>query len=575
MKNSTIFPFERNNYFYGKLLSVNDFELEQKYVNDKRRMINRFICGTGVIAGLYVVMVDEQTISVETGCAFDSFGREIVVDMPVIKKLSLIDGFESFYDMQDNYVYLCIEYSEEAVNPVHSIAGNAAGAMLQEPQNNRIKEGYRLYLTGQRPADRNLSYDALYEERVCIYTGAGVTITQICPKYVQTGQDLELVIEIENLGPQYLSFSYDLQLTCLTYAGESRMTISFDEMLFEKTGKYTLTYRLQVMNVSGTEASAAVDPDSFGLYLAKERAEAAARGRSVMQVTDQDVKMELISRYHSQAMESRMMSGHQEAIYLARVYLVKAEGAYFIDRVETMPFHQYVMNNDLNAALITMLIREAGGPETGRFGSETELSERVGKTLKPQISDGLLEFDLSQGGQRGQRFLSKEIFHGLGLGRVAVMAGLEEEKQQVIYGSAAVFKDQTERAEVAVRLFEDKGSFIVGIRLLETVLEGKIRVRWTAVKSAGEEKTETTGKKILIKPGILELGLRDGHYLEANCLNMTDRRVEWSVREHGGHIDANGYYTAPNTPGVYEVTAQSVANPEIRASIFVIVRAGN
>ncbi len=66
MKNSTIFPFERNKYFYGKLLSVDDFDLEQKYYNDKRRMINRFICGTGVIAGMHVVLVDERTISIET-----------------------------------------------------------------------------------------------------------------------------------------------------------------------------------------------------------------------------------------------------------------------------------------------------------------------------------------------------------------------------------------------------------------------------------------------------------------------------------------------------------------------------
>ena len=94
MKNSNLFPFERNKYFYGKLLSVDDFELEQRYMNDKRRMLNCFVLGAGVVAGLYVVRVDEQTISVEAGLALDSWGREIVVDVPVVKKLSLLDGFD-------------------------------------------------------------------------------------------------------------------------------------------------------------------------------------------------------------------------------------------------------------------------------------------------------------------------------------------------------------------------------------------------------------------------------------------------------------------------------------------------
>ena len=42
MKNMKYFPFERNKYFYGKLLTVDDFETEQRYMNDKRRVLNRF-----------------------------------------------------------------------------------------------------------------------------------------------------------------------------------------------------------------------------------------------------------------------------------------------------------------------------------------------------------------------------------------------------------------------------------------------------------------------------------------------------------------------------------------------------
>ena len=64
MKNSKLFPFERNKYYYGKLLSVNDFEMEQKYTNDKRRLNNRLLCGSGVAAGMYVLAVDDFSIAV-------------------------------------------------------------------------------------------------------------------------------------------------------------------------------------------------------------------------------------------------------------------------------------------------------------------------------------------------------------------------------------------------------------------------------------------------------------------------------------------------------------------------------
>ena len=41
MNNSNFFPLERNRYFYGKMLTARDFETEQRYFNNKRRLLNR------------------------------------------------------------------------------------------------------------------------------------------------------------------------------------------------------------------------------------------------------------------------------------------------------------------------------------------------------------------------------------------------------------------------------------------------------------------------------------------------------------------------------------------------------
>ena len=43
---------ERNNYYYGKLMTVRDFLDEQRYFNEKRWLINRMISGWGVVCGL-------------------------------------------------------------------------------------------------------------------------------------------------------------------------------------------------------------------------------------------------------------------------------------------------------------------------------------------------------------------------------------------------------------------------------------------------------------------------------------------------------------------------------------------
>lgn len=164
MKNLKYFPFERNRYFYGKLLTVDDFQAEQKYMNDKRRLINRFLHGSGVVCGLNVVRVDDYSISLESGVALDFSGREIVVDTPIIKKLSLIEGFDSYTaeDEDDSYLYLCIEYAEQDKNPVFNVAGSTS-----DTEFSKVGEGYRLYLTNREPESSRNCF--CYEEQKTVF----------------------------------------------------------------------------------------------------------------------------------------------------------------------------------------------------------------------------------------------------------------------------------------------------------------------------------------------------------------------------------------------------------------------
>ena len=123
MKDRNYFPMERNRYYYGKLLSVEDFQREQAYMNHKRRLLNRLLYGDGILCGMQVLEVDEESISIEMGVALDAFGREIVVEQPIVKRLSVIDGFQENYNesKSEGALYLCIEYSEQATDPIYSI----------------------------------------------------------------------------------------------------------------------------------------------------------------------------------------------------------------------------------------------------------------------------------------------------------------------------------------------------------------------------------------------------------------------------------------------------------------------
>lgn len=87
-ENNKLYQFRRNNYFYGKLMTVRDFETEQGYIDGKRQLLNRLTTGTGIVCGLSFTAGDVYTdvgdsnikIVFQTGgAAIDCFGREIII----------------------------------------------------------------------------------------------------------------------------------------------------------------------------------------------------------------------------------------------------------------------------------------------------------------------------------------------------------------------------------------------------------------------------------------------------------------------------------------------------------------
>ncbi|MBR3771784.1 MAG: hypothetical protein IKL07_05910, partial [Clostridium sp.] len=141
MFNRKYYSFERNNYYYGKLLASKDFQNEQGYMNDKRRLINRTLHGFGVVYGMDVVATDDSSIILQSGMALDASGREIVVSKTQVLKLSTIEGYN---ELRTESVCLGIAYEEELSSPVYAVMESDADG--DGKKYNRLKEGYKLFL---------------------------------------------------------------------------------------------------------------------------------------------------------------------------------------------------------------------------------------------------------------------------------------------------------------------------------------------------------------------------------------------------------------------------------------------
>ena len=110
MNNRKYYSYERNNYYYGKMLTSRDFQNEQSYMNDKRRLTNRLLHGTGIVYGMDVVAADDSSIILQSGLALDASGREITVPRTEVLKLSTIEGYE---ELKTDRAVLGIAYAEE------------------------------------------------------------------------------------------------------------------------------------------------------------------------------------------------------------------------------------------------------------------------------------------------------------------------------------------------------------------------------------------------------------------------------------------------------------------------------
>jgi hypothetical protein len=149
--------FERNNYYFGQLLTASGFTDEQAYFNEKRWMMNRFGLGWGVLCGLKIRPHDQdkRKVFIEPGFALDAYGHEIMVCQEETVDFTLAHDNcppdePGPAPENSSLYYLCIKYEECGVNP-SPIPLDSCEGYKEECAYNRIREGYRFVVSRKNP----------------------------------------------------------------------------------------------------------------------------------------------------------------------------------------------------------------------------------------------------------------------------------------------------------------------------------------------------------------------------------------------------------------------------------------
>lgn len=129
--------FVRTRFFKGMMLTDDDFQREQEYHCNKRRLHNRCLHGCRVGCGLEVNL-RRNFVYIEPGVAIDCQGNEIVVPEP--EKISLPARKRQFF--------LTISYFEIETAPVPVLS---VGSEIETRAFSRIHESFKFGWSARDP----------------------------------------------------------------------------------------------------------------------------------------------------------------------------------------------------------------------------------------------------------------------------------------------------------------------------------------------------------------------------------------------------------------------------------------
>lgn len=593
MKNTKLYPFERNRYYPGKMLVSADFQAEQTYFNNKRRFINNLMYGSGVVCGCGVFNLDDLSIMVESGVAIDGMGREIIIDSSVVKKLSAIEGFDS---LKTDLAALCLQYKEDEVHTVYTMSQGAAEEG-KEYEYNRISESYQLFLMDAKQDPEEYVMETEFLSQMGLLSTEDYEIRLLLPSSVTKGRNVKIVLEIQKLSntAEKLAYSGQLQTPVfLSQQGEHELELRVEGVSLEEGEKLTREYWMYVEDVPSQETTIVLKSGSAEAKIGEEEV-VTTSGFSLDIVLSANSPKSLVNRAIGRmSLEIRNLGGIKEYIRLADIRLVRTNTAYIIEDIEERGVKNYVIapaQENLRNEYLEYFEKEPDIFKTAeRIPGRAESSEEnEDQGRKPEFASGILEIPLGENARKGDVRYSGEIMHGLGAGNVYVDIGYEyitsDEARgagvkNTIYGNPDFFRGEDTiavDAETAVKVLNDKGSFIVAAKLRKNVDYLVLTYRWVAIRFPSgndlELDSQFKGMSIYTDTPTVVLGTKESHYFKVRFNEMDSCGIVYELTEPGsGEITSDGVYTAPAKEGVYEIRIYCVEKPVICTYAYAIVK---
>lgn len=584
MKNSQILPFERNRYYVGKLLTSADFQAEQTYGSSKRRFLNEMMFGSGIVCGLGVYSLDDLTVMVDSGVAVDGCGREIAVESPVVRKLSTVDGFEN---LETERVALCLAYHEEDVHPVYTVRSQENG---ESYECNRVREGWRLLLKDVSAMEGPYIPETEFFTTAVLYADEDYTVTCKMPAQCPCGAAVRVEVSVCRLNDEAGPLTLKADLQTPAFAGEDGGHVLPLELLeICPEGEVTLQYRMTAQSLPAPESVLLAGSQDIHVRVGGEERTARENFSLRVSVVEAQAAQLVDQAAAAETLEARAAFGGQELVVLAEIELRRTRNAYLIEAVHTMGVRQYI-----RTPAAARLREELSGwfspaPEAQAApAAESGESRAAERYADPVYATGSCDIPLGANMRRGQVAYSNEIVHGLGPGTVYVTVGTEyladdaklgSTARSTIYGNVNLFaEDQVPVAavETAVKVMNDRGSFVVAARLLEDSSQVVLPLRWVAVALPDNEETKLqklAGKSILAVQPTVVLATREVHYISVRFNNMEPCTLNYELTEKdSGEITSDGVYTAPGREGVFEVRISCAEYPLISTYAYIVVK---
>lgn len=584
MKSKEYLPFSRNRYYKGKMLTSADFESEQLYMNHKRQFMNRMITGAGIVCGLNVISLDDQSLMIESGVAVDDMGREIVADSSVVKKLSAVSGFES---LETGRAALCIRYQENETQPVYAISRQDSD---REFEYNRIEDGYELFVIDAEKLEGEVEAETEFYTGGVLFENEDFRVSLRLPFHICAGHYVKLAVEVVKVSDARAALDYRVILQTPALAapdGKRELAVSLEGVETDSVKEYWMLAQSQACE----DTCIMVKAGSAAVLI--NDVECPAGAGVSYQLNIQETTPEFLAAREMNRLSLELLSagGAAGVIRLADIFLVRTEAAYLIEKTDES-VRRYIPT----LASEWKRLEYAGCffkklPFLGNRAAErSEGEQEVRKSPRelPGIATGIVEIPIGDHAKKGDLCFSDEIMHGLGTGNVYVTIGyeyleedtlLERTTKATVYGDPYLFEPAGQKVAVesAVKVLHDKGSFVVGLKLKANIDMIVLTYRWVAVRcdrerSADEMETDNSQSISVVTPTVI-LGTREKYFFQVEYHNMKPCSVTYALTEYdSGEISADGIYTAPSVEGVYEIRIYCTDRPGIHTYAYAIVK---